>query len=80
MPRKSKGGSRNRKRNRNKRRMRERMSSGDTVMHLSSEDVFQLTKPRYNPAAIGYGIHSDTSYNRAKQTASTRRLLREEGY
>ena len=80
MPRKSKGGSRNRKRNRNKRRMRERMSSGDTVMHLSSEDVFQLTKPRYNPAAIGYGIHGDTSYNRAKQVARTRRLIREEDY
>ena len=80
MPRKSKSGSKNRKRNRNKRRMREQMSSGDSILHLSSEDVFQLTKPRYNPAAIGYGIHGDTSYNRAKQTASTRRLLREEGY
>lgn len=80
MARKSKGGSKNRKRNRNKKRMRETMGKGDTVMHISAADVFELTKPRYNPAAIGHGFHGATSYNRTAQAARNRRLIREEGY
>ena len=80
MARKSKGGSKNRKRNRNKKRMRAAMGKGNTVMHISAADVFELTKPRYNPAAIGHGFHGDTAYNRTAQAARNRRLIREEGY
>lgn len=80
MARKSKGGQKNRKRNRNKKRMREAMGTGDTVLHLSSADIFKLTKPKYNPAAIGHGFHGDTSYNRTAQAARNRRFIREEGY
>ena len=80
MARKSKGGQKNRKRNRNKKRMRKMMGKGDSVLHLSATDVFELTKPKYNPAAIGHGFHCDTSYNRTAQAARNRRLIREEGY
>lgn len=48
------------------------------VYHLSSEENTLSKMPKYNGFSVGYGVHGDVKYSRAKEKRKFRRLIKEE--
>ena len=44
---------------------------------ITPEQIYGMRQGRFLPTS-GFGVHGDTSYNRRKEKAAVRRLVREE--
>ncbi len=58
---------------------RKRTGRESPVWHRSAEQVTLDAMPKYNPYAIGHGVHGDVKYNRAKERNTWKREQRQEG-
>ena len=48
------------------------------VWKLSTDEATLRAKPRYNGFACGHGAHGDVKYNRAKERARFRSMLKDD--
>lgn len=65
------------KKSHKKRIVKPRMD-GDRIIIMTALEATRAARPKYDGFVCRGGIHGDTSYNRRKFKAETRRILRDE--
>lgn len=52
---------------------RQRKKRKMKALKITSEQIFNAEKPRWNGYGCGHGVHGDTKYNRRKEKQKFRR-------